>query len=268
MLRPKLSLLNGVAAVGGCLLLPSAIDLPIIAASFIGVALLAAGGSALNQVLERDLDSLMMRTRLRPLPAGTLKPSVATLIGAGAIMGGLVVLGAVGGPLPMLLGAAALLWYLAVYTPLKRRTSLALPAGALCGAVPPLVGWCLAGGGLADFRIMLLAGLLFLWQVPHFWLLQRRHCTDYAQAGIPLFRNDAGPVSRDIFFLLWIVAMISGAVLLPVFGIIQPAVVLSFFLFLLLIIFLSFFRTGNYLFPYINCFPLLLTVLLVIQKQC
>lgn len=267
MLRPKLSLLNGVAAAGGCLLFPSAMDLPVITAAFVGVALLAAGGSALNQVLERDLDSRMMRTRLRPLPAGTLKPSVAILIGAGAILAGLLLLTTVGGPLPMLLGVAALFWYLAVYTPLKRRTSLALPVGALCGAVPPLVGWCLAGGGLTDFRIMLLAGLLFLWQVPHFWLLQRRHGNDYAQAGIPLFRNNAGPVSRDISFLLWIVALISGAILLPVFGIIQPAVVPSFFLFLLLIIFLLFFRAGHYLFPYINCFPLLLTLLLVIQKH-
>ncbi|MGD0584731.1 MAG: UbiA family prenyltransferase, partial [Oryzomonas sp.] len=126
LFRPRLALLNGVAALGGYLLYPAAVRIISLAALFFGVALLAAGGSAINQVVERDLDRLMARTSRRPLPQRDLTPLSGTVIGSVAIMGGLMLLAAVGGPLPPLLGVTALGWYLAVYTPLKRRTSLAL----------------------------------------------------------------------------------------------------------------------------------------------
>jgi len=208
LLRPRLALLNGVAAVGGYLLFPAEPRGLALSAAFCGVALLAAGGSAINQVLERDLDRLMARTRLRPLPQGQLTPAAATFIAAGLILLGLMLLGAVGGLLPMLIGAAALAWYLVVYTPLKRRTPLALMIGALCGALPPIIGWCLAGGNPADYQAVLLAGLLYLWQIPHFWLLQRRHADDYRNAGIPLF---GGSEIHAGFMGVWIMALIAAA---------------------------------------------------------
>ena len=266
LLRLKLSLLNGIAAVGGCLLYPSAVDLTGITASFIGVTLLAAGGSALNQVLELDLDNRMMRTRLRPLPQGELTPTSATAIGAGAILAGLLLLTAVGGPLPALLGVAALFWYLAVYTPLKRRTSLALPVGALCGSFPPLLGWCLAGGMPTDFRIMFLAGLLFLWQVPHFWLYQRRHQNDYRQAGIPLFCSRTGGTRHDPFFWIWIAALSAGTMLLPAFGIIVRPLAHWYAVFPLSLFPIALLCTDRLLFRYLNLFPLLVSLLLLVQR--
>lgn len=259
LFRPRLALLNGVAATGGYLLYPGSVHVVSLGALAGGVTLLAAGGSAINQVLERDQDRLMMRTSRRPLPRGDLTPRSATAIGAGAVAGGLWLLAAVGGALPPLLGIAALGWYLAIYTPLKRRTSLSLALGAVCGAAPPLIGWCLAGGRPGDYRIMLLAGLLYLWQVPHFWLFQRRHAADYRSAGIPLLRI---PVIEGRLFWLWMFALIAAAMLLPAFGIIGQHVALWYAVFPLPLALISLARSERFLFPYLNLFPLLVTATL------
>jgi protoheme IX farnesyltransferase len=267
LFRLKLSFLNGVAAVSGYLLFPSAIQIPHVLVLFAGVVLLAAGGSAINQLLEIDLDSRMARTRLRPLPMKEMTPAGAAAVGSGVILAGILLLIAFGGLLPALLGAAALLWYLAVYTPLKRRTSLALPVGALCGAFPPLIGWSLAGGSISDYRIIILAGLLFLWQVPHFWLLQQRHQNDYLQAGIPLFCSRVGRERQDPFFWIWIAAFGAGAMLLPAFGIIERPLAQWHAVFPLSLVPIAMFCTDRLFFRYLNLFPLLVSILLFIQKQ-
>ncbi|KAB0665991.1 protoheme IX farnesyltransferase [Oryzomonas japonica] len=263
LFRPRLALLNGVAAVGGYLLHPAEVQPVSLGALLGGVALLAAGGSAINQVVERDLDRLMVRTNRRPLPQGDLTPRSATLIGVAAVTGGLLPLAAAGGLLPPLLGAAALVWYLAVYTPLKRRTSLALAAGAVCGAAPPLIGWCLAGGSPTDYRVMFLAGLLYLWQIPHFWLFQRRHAADYRAAGIPLLRP---PVGETGLVWLWMAALTAAAMLLPAFGIIGQQAALWYVLFPLPLVVISLARSERFLFPYLNLFPLLVTVTLSLGR--
>jgi protoheme IX farnesyltransferase len=265
LLRVKLSLLNGIAAVGGCLLFPGRVEWQIITAAFFGVTLLAAGCSALNQLFERDLDCRMNRTRLRPLPQKEMTPRQVALIGASAILAGLLTLYATGGVLPALLGTAAILWYLAVYTPLKRRSSLALPIGALCGAFPPLLGWCLAGGSIVDFRIIFLCGLLFLWQVPHFWLLQRRYRTDYLQASIPLFFSRYGETG-DPFFRLWMAALCAGAMLLPAFGIIARPLALYYILFPLALLSITLISPDRLNLRYLNLFPLVLTAFILIQR--
>ncbi|MEI7815629.1 MAG: protoheme IX farnesyltransferase [Desulfuromonadales bacterium] len=267
LFRLKLSFLNGITALAGYLLFPANIDFLSALSAFVGVSLLAAGGSALNQVLERDLDSRMNRTSMRPVPQQVLTPTGAALTGLTAIMSGLLLLAVAGGMVTTLLGAVALIWYLAVYTPLKIRTSLALLVGAICGAFPPLIGWCLAGGPPDDYRIITLAGLLFMWQVPHFWLFQRRHAEDYRRAGIPLFSSHGSISGYSHFFWLWLVALSVGAMLLPVFGMIEGPAALWYILFPVPIVFLTTFRSGNLLFPYINCFPLLVTLLLLIQKH-
>jgi len=265
LFRPRLALLNGVAATAGYLLYPAAVDLRSLAAAFAGVALLAAGGSALNQVLERDIDRLMERTRQRPIPKGDLTIGAATGIGCTVILAGLMPLAATGGPLPALLGLAALAWYLGIYTPLKRHTPFALAIGAVCGALPPVIGWCLAKGGLTDYRIMLLAGLLYLWQVPHFWFLQRRYQEDYRRAGIPLFGTQAG-TDLTPFSRLWIFALITAAALLPAFGIIEHHVAFWYAALPLPIIVMSLFRFESALFSYLNLFPIMVTIILLVQK--
>ena len=267
LVRLRLALLNGIAAVGGYFLFPAPAETAPCWAAFSGVVLLAAGGSALNQVLERDLDSLMVRTRLRPLPQGDLTPAAAAAIGGGCILAGLLLLWGVGGPLPALLGAATLAWYLGVYTPLKRRTPFALTIGAVCGALPPVIGWCLAGGNPADYRVIFLAGLLYLWQIPHFWLFQRRHADDFRRAGIPLLAVwDKGSSPAAGLCLLWVAALVAAAMLLPAFGIIDRHIALWFAAFPLPFVIIRRFRSEAALFAYLNLFPLLVTLALFVQK--
>lgn len=261
LFRLPLALMNGVAALGGYLLVPAGADARVAAAVLSGVALLAAAGSALNQVLERDLDRLMRRTRNRPLPSGELTPVAAALLGAGALLAGACLLALAGGAVPPLLGGAALLWYLALYTPLKRVTPLALLVGALCGCAAPLIGWSAAGGDLTDFRIVLLAGILYLWQVPHFWMLQRRHAGDYRAAGFPLF-VPGGDLGLAPFQLVWLTAMIAGALMLPAFGIITRNASLWSLTFAAPLLLAPIRRLEPALFAGVNLFPAVVTLAL------
>jgi heme o synthase len=262
LFRCRLSLLNGFVALGGFFLYPARTSLVSMAAVFFGVTLLAAAGSAFNQVQERDIDRLMDRTRNRPIPRGELTPAAAFVIGGVCLLAGLLVLGLGGGLLPVLLGIVALAWYLGVYTPLKRRTSLALAAGGICGALPPVIGWVSAGGGPTDFRVMLLAGLLYLWQIPHFWLLQQRHAEDYRRAGLPLFNPRFSGKYISWLWQIWIVALVAGALLLPVFGIIAAPVAPWYVAIILLLglLFLTYRKTA--LFAGLYYFPLLVVLAL------
>jgi protoheme IX farnesyltransferase len=266
LFRVRLALLNGVTAVGGFCLFPDSIAGANLLVPFCAVTLLAMGGSALNQLLERDIDALMARTMQRPLPQGRLTVLAALFAGTGTVLAGLALLAMTGGILPTLFGAAALVWYLAVYTPLKRKTTLALPLGALCGAFPPLIGWCLAGGSLPDYRIIILAGLLIIWQVPHFWLLQERHEADYLRVGIPLVDFRAIEPGRVSLVFLWLTAMTAAAMLLPALGGVERRMAPWFLLTALIPFMVVFFRSKRLLFPVFSLFPLALTVILMLQK--
>jgi protoheme IX farnesyltransferase len=263
LLRPRLAVLNGIAALGGNLLFPGAPALGPMAASLGGIALLAAGGSAINQVQERDIDRLMKRTRRRPLPRGDLTPLAASGIGGLCILAGLMALAAAGGLLPALFGAAALIWYLGVYTPLKRRTPFALAIGALCGAFPPVIGWVIAGGAPADFRVILLSGLFYLWQIPHFWIFQRRHADDYRCAGIMQFGVRMQGTAPAGLCRLWIVALVAGAMLLPAFGIIGSRVAFWYTAFPCSLLLMSRIISETALLSCLSLFPLLVTLALV-----
>lgn len=266
LFRPRLALLNGVTAVGGYCLFPVPLSSKPLLAALFGVTLLAMGGSALNQLLERTSDSLMTRTMYRPLPQGRLSGVSALFAGSVAILAGLLLLTLSGDPVPPLLGVTALVWYLAVYTPLKRITALALPIGAVSGAFPPLIGWCLAGGAPDDSRIVILAGLFFLWQIPHFWLLQERHAADYCRAGIQLadFRiGGSGPVST---FLVWVTALTAATVLLSLLGGINRHMFPLFMILALIPPLLVLRRQERLLFPAFSLFPLAMTVLLFLHR--
>jgi protoheme IX farnesyltransferase len=253
--------------VAGYLLFPVAGDWPELCRLFVGVVLLAAAGSALNQLLERDADALMGRTRLRPLPTGVLSPATAMLAGTICAVTGFSVL-YLADELPAWLGAGALVWYLAVYTPLKRRSSLALAVGAVCGALPPVIGWCAAGGEAGDFRIVLLAGVFYLWQVPHFWLLQRRHADDYRKAGFLIFDPAQRGGTLGQFCRLWVAAMGAGAMLLPVFGLVGRGAGLYLCVAVLALPLLSTLLKSRekWLFASLNVFPLLITAVIVSSR--
>ena len=185
------------------------------------ILLLSAGCSALNQWQERKIDARMERTRLRPLPTGRLQPGQVLSIALLLLAGGLLLLALLPGRMPLLLGGAAIVWYNGVYTGLKRLTAYAVLPGALCGALPPLIGWSAAGGEPTAFPAMMLAGTLFLWQMPHFWLLAGRHRNDHRRSGLPnLFRQFD---RRRLFHInnCWLLALVLSYLQFPLFGLLR-----------------------------------------------
>lgn len=170
------------AAVGYLLAARNEWNLELLLWTVVGTALAAAGAMALNQRLEMHRDALMERTRSRPLPSGALRPATATLLGVGLAALGALILALTAGLLPTLLASAVVLLYTLVYTPLKVRTSANTLVGAVCGAIPPMIGWATAQGNLG-LGAWLLFAMLFLWQVPHFLALAWLYRGDYARGG-------------------------------------------------------------------------------------
>ncbi len=150
--------------------------------TMLGTALLAAGASALNQLLEREYDAKMRRTRDRPLPSGRLTAEAALLIGGICAGAGMIYLALSVNRLTACLGGLTLASYLLVYTPLKRRTTLNTAIGAIPGALPPLMGWTAARGAVTGDGWSLFA-ILFFWQLPHFLAIAWMYREDYARAG-------------------------------------------------------------------------------------
>lgn len=150
--------------------------------TLLGTAMVASGAAALNQYLEREPDALMRRTATRPLPARELSPQHVLFVGAVISLVGLGILHFSVNSLTALLGAATLLSYLFVYTPLKRITTLNTIIGAIPGALPPLMGWAAARNDLTLGGWSLFA-ILFFWQLPHFLAIAWLYREDYAQGG-------------------------------------------------------------------------------------
>lgn len=185
---------------------------------FLAIGLLASGCSALNQWQEQDLDARMVRTRQRPLPAGKLSATAALTVAIVALCCGILLLLLMPSYQPLLLGLLAIIWYNGIYTPLKKRTPFAALPGAICGALPPLIGWTAAGAPLFADKSMILAGTLFLWQIPHSWLLLCHYRQDLQQSGLPnLFETI--PTERLLRINhCWLSALGLCYLLFPLFG--------------------------------------------------
>ena len=165
-----------------------------------GTALTAGGTLALNQYLERDTDALMERTGRRPLPDGRGRPREGLWFGIALVLSGLCHLALAVNLLSMLVTGFITLSYLALYTPMKPRSSLCMLIGAVPGALPPVIGWVAARGSL-DVTAWVLFAIMFLWQVPHTLAIARLYCADYAKAGIqflPVIEPDGASTNRQI----------------------------------------------------------------------
>ncbi len=187
------------------------IDPAALAATCLGTALVASGAAAINQVRERDIDRLMERTRMRPIANGRMSGGEGLAIGGGMAATGLIVLWLAAAPASALVALATLLTYLLVYTPLKKRTSLATVVGAVPGALPPIIGWTAAGGSLGAAAPWSLFLLMFIWQLPHFLSIAWLYREDYARAGLPML-----PVVDHDGFLTGGQAALWAATLVPV----------------------------------------------------
>lgn len=151
----------------------------------VGAALACSGAGALNQLMERRVDSEMDRTRFRPLPARRVTPASAFAIGASFALSGVLYLAATTNLLTAGVSAATLVGYLFCYTPLKRTTPHSTLVGAIPGALPPVMGWTAAANHI-DMGAAVLFAILFVWQIPHFLAIGRLYKNDYERGGFPM----------------------------------------------------------------------------------
>ncbi|NOY00625.1 MAG: protoheme IX farnesyltransferase [Verrucomicrobia bacterium] len=161
----------------------------ILGHTIFGTLLTAFGSAAFNQVMEIDADARMDRTSARPLPARRVSTATAFVLGFLLSAFGLVHLVMKVGFVPGVYAAATLLTYLFIYTPMKVRSSWNTVVGAVAGALPPLIGWTAAGGGVTLGAVYLFM-LLFLWQMPHFLAINWMYRDQYVRGGFVMWSND------------------------------------------------------------------------------
>lgn len=214
--KPRMNLLVVLTTtVGFYMASVGAIDWILLFNTVIGTALTAAGAAVLNQLVERDFDKLMPRTRNRPLPAGRVAPPEALIYGVTLGITGVAYLVFLVNPLTSILGATTLLSYLFIYTPMKRWTTLNTIIGAIPGAIPPMMG-VTAVTGVLSMSAVALFGILFFWQMPHFLAIAILYRQDYAAGGfkmLPVVDKDLSCTGHQI--VLYAVALIPAS-LLPV----------------------------------------------------
>ena len=216
----KISLLATLSAAMGYLLATGKVTIHLLVPTA-AVFLLACGSCGLNQYQEREIDQRMERTKSRPIPSGRLAPETALWISLGLILSGTLTLLCGAGKPAAALGLFAVLWYNAIYTPLKQKTAFAAVPGALVGAIPPVLGWVAGGGKIVDPRIGGIALFFFLWQIPHFWLLLLGSSDDYEKAGLPSITKTLSrkQIGRIIFVWLWSAGV--SFLIVPFFGLLN-----------------------------------------------
>jgi protoheme IX farnesyltransferase len=184
--KPRLNLLVVASTLVGYAMAPGEpLGMVGVAGLLLGTGLVAGGASAFNQVMERDLDALMRRTRTRPLPDQRLQPIEGVLFGIAMTLIGVLMIVAASNVLAGAVALATLVIYAAIYTPLKRRTSFGTVIGAIPGALPPLIGWAAVTNAITA-EAWTLFGIMFLWQLPHFLAIAWMYREDYARAGFPM----------------------------------------------------------------------------------
>ncbi|MCH2033887.1 MAG: heme o synthase [Tenacibaculum sp.] len=205
-------------SVAGYLLGAETVDYYIVLLLSVGGYLMVGASNAFNQVIEKDIDAVMQRTKNRPLPSGRMKPSTALIIATIFTIAGIAILYAIN-PKCALFGAISIFLYTSAYTPLKAVTPLAVFVGAIPGAIPFMLGWVAATGSFgieAGFLFM----IQFFWQFPHFWAIGWLQDEEYKKAGLhmlPMDKKDKGAVAQIIFYTC-VMILISVAPVLKVTG--------------------------------------------------
>lgn len=187
--KPRVVGMSGFATLVGFYVAHSGpiqtVSLLLALATVVGTILAGAGASALNQVMERDHDARMDRTANRPIPARRVSVRDGLIFGSLVSIAGLGLLAICVNPVCACVALLTLVVYLAVYTPLKRVTPLAVVVGAFPGALPPVIGWTAATGSLDPMAALPFA-ILFVWQLPHFMSIAWMYKEDFARAGYPV----------------------------------------------------------------------------------
>ncbi len=184
-------------------------------ATLVGGALAAGGANALNCYFDRDIDSVMLRTRGRPIPAGTVEPERALAFGLALGALGVLLMQAAVGTLAALLTIAAYAFYVLVYTlTLKRTTPLNIVIGGAAGAMPPVIGWAAVRDEVGAAALVLF-GIVFFWTPVHFWALSLNYRRDYQRAGVPMLPVVKGEAETRRQILLHALATVGLSLALP-----------------------------------------------------
>jgi protoheme IX farnesyltransferase len=181
--------------------------------SLIGTSLIVAAANTINCVLEKDTDAFMERTRNRPLVQGRIAPLTALLVGVGLAVLATALLWSAANPLTAALGLVGFFSYVAVYTPLKRHSMTALFAGAIPGAIPPMMGWTTVTNHMG-LGAWVLFGILFFWQLPHFIAISIFRQSEYDSAGLKTVPGTMGVDAAGRHMLIYS-ALLVGVSLLP-----------------------------------------------------
>lgn len=206
--KVPLCLLIGCSTIFGYILADPYLKQQTFLSGF-GIFTLATGAASLNSLQEYRLDAQLKRTKNRPLPMGELSLVQAGVQAFGLLILGLVILFAVTNRvLPVLFAGIAVLLYNALYTPLKKKTILAILPGAICGSLPPYIGWLGGGGQAVSFSGALLIVLFILWQVPHFFLVLLTFQNDYQKSSLPSLLKMFRESTLKRFFVTWIGALV------------------------------------------------------------
>lgn len=212
----RLSVSVVFSSVAGYLLGADSINLTVVFLLAVGGYCMVGASNVFNQIIERDLDALMNRTKNRPLPAGKITVRSAFILGAILTIIGIVVLYNIN-PITAMFGAVSIFMYVSLYTPLKTKTPLSVFVGAFPGAIPFMLGWVAASGsfGIEPGTLFLIQ---FFWQFPHFWAIGWFLYDDYAKGGfymLPNGKRDKSTAIQIIMYSVWTLL----ASIIPAFGI-------------------------------------------------
>ncbi|MBT8493993.1 MAG: heme o synthase [Deltaproteobacteria bacterium] len=211
--KPRITFFALITAAGGVALAPGSPAASLWIPLLVGTGLIVGAANTLNMYLERELDCRMARTKNRPLPAGRLAPEIALVFGLILAAISVPILSLAVNPMTAILGLIALVAYVMMYTPLKQRSTLSLLVGSVPGAMPVLMGWSAATGGVEAGGLAVF-GVMFLWQIPHFHAIALFRSKDYHRAGHKILPVEGGEVATRRSILLYLAAQVQLSLLL------------------------------------------------------
>jgi protoheme IX farnesyltransferase len=210
LLKFRLSFLVSFSCAFGYVLASPQINWFTLAMVFIGGFLLSGASVTINQIIEKDLDKLMTRTLVRPLPTERLSVQEATVFSIVCLVAGISLLITFTNPLTTALSILSMVLYSFVYTPLKRVGPIAVFVGAIPGALPPLLGWTAATGAISH-EALIIFGIQFIWQFPHFWAIAWVADEDYKKAGFKLLpsggQKDLNTAIQIMIYTMFLIPM-------------------------------------------------------------
>jgi len=213
--KMRLSLSVVFSSLAGYLLAADTVSFSTLLLLALGGYFMVGASNAYNQIIERDIDALMQRTKNRPIPAGKMSVNEAMTLAIIFTILGIAILYMIN-PKTAMFGAISIFLYTSAYTPLKTKTPLSVFVGAIPGAIPFMLGW-VAATGTFSIEPGILFMLQFFWQFPHFWAIGWMLHDDYKKAGInmlPTKKRDKATAVQTILYTAWTI-LVS---ILPVFG--------------------------------------------------